>query len=68
MKGANIDPLMHYDTAGWREGRDPSGRFDTSSYLTANPDVAALDVNPLQRFLTSGALEGRLPLGDGTIG
>ena len=52
-------------TFGFKEGRDPSGDFDTHAYLAANPDVAAAGINPLEHFLRFGALEGRLPQGDG---
>ncbi len=54
-----MNPLDHYNSFGWREGRDPSSRFDTTSYLAANPDVAAAGVNPLDHFLMNGIYEGR---------
>lgn len=50
---------QHYGGSGWREGRDPAPWFSTNRYLEANPDVAALDVNPLHHFLTAGRHEGR---------
>ncbi len=37
---AGADPLLHYRTIGWREGRNPSAAFDGSAYLRAYPDVA----------------------------
>ena len=42
-----LDPLTHFLTHGWREGRDPSREFSVAYYQRANPDVAALGLNPL---------------------
>lgn len=61
VKAAGIDPLQHYLTSGYKEGRDPSAFFSTSYYLTNNPDVAAAGVNPLLHFEASGYIEGRNP-------
>ena len=43
---AGVDPVAHFNAFGWREGRDPSGFFDTSAYLNANPDVRAVGRQP----------------------
>lgn len=48
------DPLDHFMTYGWREGRDPSPDFSVRAYLEAFPEVAESGVNPLVHFLTSG--------------
>jgi len=61
VKAANVDPLMHFDQFGWREGRVPSFAFDAAAYFNANPDVAAAQVDPLAHFLANGAQEGRQP-------
>jgi Ca2+-binding RTX toxin-like protein len=58
---AGIDPDVHYNTSGWREGRDPNGFFDTTFYLTVNRDVAAAGINPLDQYHQSGWREGRDP-------
>ncbi len=58
---AGIDPLFHYNTSGWHEGRDPSAFFDTSGYLAVNKDVAAAGVNPLEHYHGNGWHEGRDP-------
>ena len=68
MAAANVNPLDHYNTFGWREGRDPSVGFDTTSYLAAYPDVAAARVNPLAHFLHFGIHEGRSAFADGVWG
>jgi hypothetical protein len=59
VAAAGLDPLKHYNTYGWREGRDPSASFDTSFYLESHPDVAAAGMNPLEHFVQYGAAEGR---------
>jgi serralysin len=57
--------MQHYMLVGWHEGRDPSAAFDTLGYLSANPDLAAANVNPLAHFLNSGIYECRQPVNDG---
>lgn len=59
---AGFDPLEHFLTLGWREGRDPSARFSLADYLNAYPDVARLGVNPFLHYLAVGRDEGRSPL------
>jgi hypothetical protein len=51
--------LTHYLFVGFRRGFNPSALFDTHSYLRANPDVAASQVNPLLHYLVEGRKEGR---------
>ena len=63
-----INPLDHYNNFGWHEGRDPSLDFDTTSYLAANPDVAAAHVNPLVHYFEFGFAEGRQTFADGVWG
>jgi ADP-heptose:LPS heptosyltransferase/GT2 family glycosyltransferase len=41
-----------------------SGLFDAAYYLSANPDVAALNVDPLLHYLETGCREGRNPSAD----
>lgn len=53
---ADIDPLMHYVTSGWKEGRNPSQSFETNYYLDMNPDV---HMNPLVHYIRYGQHEGR---------
>jgi CHRD domain len=56
-----INPRLHFDSIGWKEGRDPNALFDTSGYLETYRDVAAVGVNPLDHYMTFGAGEGRDP-------
>ncbi|AWN54605.1 lipase family protein [Methylobacterium sp. 17Sr1-1] len=59
------DPLAyaktHYDTYGWREGRDGNALFDTEGYLAAYADVKAAGVDPLAHYAKDGWREGRDP-------
>ena len=48
--GAGVDPHAHYDSFGFREGRNPNAWFDTAGYLAHYADVAAAGVNPLQHY------------------
>jgi hypothetical protein len=41
-----------------------SGLFDADYYLKANPDIAALNIDPLMHYLERGAQEGRGPRPD----
>jgi hypothetical protein len=63
-----VNPLVHYDAYGWKEGRDPSPQFDTKDYLAANPNVKALGVDPLIHFLVYGDQEQRHAVNDGVWG
>ena len=58
---AGIEPLQHYCTQGWREGRNPHPLFSVAYYLKRYPDVKKAGVNPLEHYLTMGWREGREP-------
>jgi hypothetical protein len=47
------DPLDHFMSHGWREGRDPSPDFSVTAYLEAFPDVRSSGANPFVHYLTS---------------
>ncbi len=53
------DPLAHYLTFGWIEGRNPSECFNGQYYLSRYPDVAAANMCPLVHYLRYGIAEGR---------
>lgn len=59
VANARIDPLTHFMTMGWAEGRSPCALFDTEHYLERNPDVAHAGQNPLLHYITFGASERR---------
>ena len=56
---SGADPLDHFLSGGWREGRDPNAAFSVSDYLESYPDIAAADVNPFVHYLGAGRAEGR---------
>lgn len=58
---AGIDPVIHFNSFGWLEGRNPNNFFDVQFYLEAYPDVSAAGVNPLDHYLQSGWRESRDP-------
>ena len=59
VAAAHLDALVHYETYGWKEGRNPSATFDTRGYLAANADVAAAHIDPLEHYVKWGQAEGR---------
>ena len=60
VAASRADPLDHFLSHGWREGRDPSNDFSVSDYFELNPDVAASGVHPFLHYVTTGRGEGRL--------
>lgn len=56
----NINPIKHFLSHGWKEGRRPSREFDLVGYLSHYPDVALSGINPLLHYIQSGSKEGRL--------
>ncbi|GJD31119.1 hypothetical protein PMNALOAF_2372 [Methylobacterium adhaesivum] len=56
---AGIDPVVHYLTAGFREGREPAAFFDGRGYRARYPDVVLADIAPLLHWLRVGLSEGR---------
>lgn len=59
VEAASTDPLLHFCTVGWREGRNPNPNFDVINYLATNLDIASADVNPFYHYLFHGRQEGR---------
>ena len=59
VKAAKMNPIKHYMKFGWREGRNPSPKFDTNYYLEMNPDVRNANMNPLNHYVQFGRAEGR---------
>jgi hypothetical protein len=58
---ADADPIRHYLTAGWREGRDPNAWFATQWYLDRHPDLKQAEEPPLLHFVRQGASAGSRP-------
>ena len=64
VRRADVNPLWHFVSVGWKEGRNPSPSFFSDSYLSANKDVKKSGQNPLVHFLRFGKKENR-PLAPG---
>ncbi len=55
----NIDPLDHFLSIGWIQGRDPSPDFSVFKYLLQNDDVLYRHLNPAVHYQTVGRQQGR---------
>lgn len=53
VAAAGVDPIFHYITNGWKEGRDPSPEFSTSGYLAQHAGSLMPDCNPFMHYLRS---------------
>ena len=58
---ASLDPLAHFCTVGWKEGRRPNPYFVTDWYLRENQDVQRGGLNPVLHYLRFGEAGGRAP-------
>jgi 2-polyprenyl-3-methyl-5-hydroxy-6-metoxy-1,4-benzoquinol methylase len=45
------NPLLHYITTGWKEGKNPGPYFDTARYLSLNPQLRIRDQCPLLHYM-----------------
>lgn len=61
VAAAGLDPLDHYVSYGWREGRNANEVFWTAYYLEQYGDVRSSGINPFYHFLKYGRAEGRKP-------
>ncbi len=59
VKKYKMSPARHYYKYGWKEGRNPSEKFNTKEYLTFNSDVQKSGVNPLIHYIKFGRKEKR---------
>jgi len=58
---AKVEPLTHYCSGGWSEGRRPHPLFDPEYYHRQNP--ASARENPLLHYLRVGYINGAAPRG-----
>lgn len=59
-----ISAAEHYQTVGWREGRNPNSWFDTTYYLSQLPDPRNLQMNPLTHYILFGCAQGKRAMPD----
>lgn len=64
VRFADVDPLQHYLTIGWKEGRSPSAQFDIDAYLQNNADLKSSGINPLVHYILHTKAEGRSATAD----
>lgn len=58
---AQSQAAASYDAMGWRQRLNPDAFFNTSYYLSRNPDIAAAQINPVKHYEQYGWREGRDP-------
>ncbi len=51
--------VRHYYYTGYKEGRNPSEKFDNDYYLKIHKDVRDTNINPLVHYLKNGRKENR---------
>jgi GT2 family glycosyltransferase len=51
VRNADVNPLMHYIKAGWKEGRNPSRTFGTTNYIKMHPELEDSELPPLVHYL-----------------
>jgi O-antigen biosynthesis protein len=61
VKNANLDPIKHFITSGWKEARRPRADFHTTYYYFMNRDVIPSGVNPFRHYIETGRQQGRSP-------
>jgi len=64
VAASGVDPLEHFLSVGWREGRDPTPTFSVREYLELNTDVAAAGAQPFLHYIRHGRAEGRVAKND----
>jgi hypothetical protein len=55
----DLSAFEHYVQSGWKEGFNPSEKFDGNAYLKLHVDVAAAGMNPLVHYALAGHGEKR---------
>lgn len=59
IRKADVNPIKHYIKYGWKEGRNPSKKFNTNFYIETYSDVKKSGLNPLVHYIRYGKKEGR---------
>jgi hypothetical protein len=61
VESAGADPLSHYCTHGWKEGRKPNFYFDPEWYCAQYPELHTSERNPLCDYAVLGERAGAWP-------
>ncbi len=48
---SKVDPIKHYLKFGWKQGRNPSAKFNGNEYLNERLDVKIAGICPLVHYL-----------------
>jgi len=67
VRKSDMNPLWHFVRLGWKEGRNPSEKFNTKVYFIKHPDIDKDKVNPLIHFIQQERNENSNPVSDETI-
>lgn len=51
VKATKLSAVEHFLSQGWKEGKNPSKLFNTSSYLLIHPELVEHQINPLLHFI-----------------
>jgi hypothetical protein len=57
VRQADVDPLRHFCTKGWREDRNPSAHFNTRQYLIEHPELKESGTNPLLHYIEAQEID-----------
>lgn len=60
IAGKKVSPLAHYRKNGWKEGRNPSSKFNTTFYLTEYPEAGEQNIDPVKHYMRFGRKNGYL--------
>ncbi|MCP3931686.1 MAG: glycosyltransferase [Bacteroidetes bacterium] len=58
LQDPSVEPLLHYVTSGFKEGRDPSPLFSLHHYMQLYPHLKNEEKDPLLHYLKIGWQEG----------
>lgn len=59
VKQAQVDPLWHFVSVGWKEGRHPSEKFNITQYISSYPEKQLANINPLVYYIKTSTQEDR---------
>lgn len=68
VEDAAAEPLHHFLTLGWQEGRNPTPWFDTEQYIAEYGELIGDDQNPFMHYLETRFAQGLSPLPDNSAG
>lgn len=58
VAASGMDPIVHHLEFGWKEGRNPSPRFDAARYVSQYPDAREATAGPFVHYVRVGRQKG----------